>query len=44
MTAAPKKQLKESYGFASKPAGVAPKANTVESDPFIARMQKLAGL
>jgi hypothetical protein len=44
ITAAPKKQLKESYGFASKPAGMAPKGNTMESDPFIARMQKLAGL
>ena len=44
ITAAPKKQLKESFGFASKPAGVAPKTNTMESDPFIARMQKLAGL
>jgi len=44
IAAEPKKQLKESYGFASKPAGIAPKANTVESDPFIARMQKLAGL
>lgn len=44
ITAAPKKTLKESYGFASKPSGVAPKTNTLESDPFIARMQKLAGL
>lgn len=44
ITAAPKKQLKESFGFASKPAGIAPKTNTMESDPFIARMQKLAGL
>lgn len=43
--AAPKKQLKESFsGFASKPTGGAPKGNTLESDPFIARMQKLAGL
>lgn len=44
ITAAPKKQLKESYGFASKPSGMAPKGNTVDSDPFLARMQKLAGL
>ena len=43
--AAPKKQLKESFsGFASKPAGFIKKANTVDSDPFITRMQKLAGL
>ena len=42
--AAPKKQIKESYGFASKPTGYSQKTNTVESDPFIARMQKLAGL
>lgn len=39
-----KTALKESIGFASKPAGVAPKGNTVESDPFITRMQKLAGI
>lgn len=44
VSAAPKKQLKESYGFASKPTGYTQKTNTVESDPFIARMQKLAGL
>jgi hypothetical protein len=44
VTAAPKKQIKESYGFASKPTGYSQKTNTVESDPFIARMQKLAGL
>jgi len=44
ITAEPKRQLKESYGFASKPTGGAPKGNTLESDPFIARMQKLAGL
>lgn len=44
VTAAPKTQIKESYGFASKPTGYSQKTNTVESDPFIARMQKLAGL
>jgi hypothetical protein len=44
VSAAPKTQLKESYGFASKPTGYTQKTNTVESDPFIARMQKLAGL
>lgn len=37
-------QLKESIGFASQAAGVAPKANIVESDPFIAKWQKLAGI
>lgn len=42
--ATPKTQLKESYGFASKPSGYSQKTNTVESDPFIERMQKLAGL
>jgi hypothetical protein len=44
ISTAPKKVIKESYGFASKPSGIAPKGNTVESDPFLARMQKLAGL
>jgi hypothetical protein len=39
-----KSSLKESVGFASKPSGMAPKANTVEADPFVLRMQKLAGL
>ncbi len=31
-------------GFASKPAGMAPKANIVEADQFINRWQKLAGI
>jgi hypothetical protein len=44
ITTAPKKSLKESYGFASKPTGATSKTNTVDSDPFISRMQKLAGL
>jgi hypothetical protein len=39
-----KSPLKESIGFASKPAGVAPKANIVEADSFINRWQKLAGI
>jgi hypothetical protein len=45
-TAAPaKQQIKESLGFASKAAGVAPqKQNIVESNDFIARMQKLANI
>ena len=45
-TATPaKQQIKESLGFASKAAGVAPqKQNIVESNDFIARMQKLANI
>jgi len=42
---APKKQLKESYNaFASKPSGYNPKQNITETDPFISRMQVLAGI
>jgi hypothetical protein len=40
-----KQQIKESLGFASKAAGVAPqKQAIVESNNFIARMQKLANI
>lgn len=40
-----KTQLKESLGFASKPAGMAPtKAPIVENNDWIARMQKLANI
>ena len=40
-----KQQIKESLGFASKAAGVAPqKQAIVESNDFIARMQKLANI
>ena len=39
-----KKPVNESKGFASKAAGVAPKTPIVESDNFVARMQKLAGI
>ena len=39
-----KTQIKESLGFASKPAGVAAKQTIVESSDFIARMQKLANI
>ena len=39
-----KQPIKESIGFASKPAGVAPKANIMEADQFISRWQKLAGI
>lgn len=36
-----KAPLKESFGFASKPAGVAPKRPIVESDPMVDRWQTL---
>lgn len=40
-----KSQIKESLGFASKAAGVAPvKQTIVESNEFISRMQKLANI
>jgi hypothetical protein len=40
-----KTQLKESLGFASKPAGMAPgKAPIVENNDFVARMQRLANV
>jgi len=39
-----KSQLKESIGFASQAAGVAPKARIVDADPFINRWQTLAGI
>jgi hypothetical protein len=39
-----KSQIHESFGYASKPAGVSPSANVIESDPFVNRWQKLAGL
>ena len=39
-----KTQLKESIGFASQAAGVAPKGNIVDADPFINRWQTLAGI
>jgi hypothetical protein len=42
---APKRQIKESLGFASKAAGVAPKKTAiVESNDVITRMQKLANI
>jgi hypothetical protein len=41
---AKKTQLKESIGFASQAAGVAPKANIVDSDPFVSRWKTLAGI
>ena len=39
-----KTQIKESLGFASKAAGVAPKSTIVEPNAVIARMQKLANI
>ena len=45
LTAAPKKTaIKESLGFASKAAGIAPKKQIVESNDIILRMQKLANI
>lgn len=41
---ATKAPLKESIGFASQAAGVAPRANIVESDPFVNRWKTLAGI
>jgi len=43
-TAAPKQAIKESLGFASKAAGVAPRKSIVESNDVITRMQKLANI
>jgi hypothetical protein len=45
LTVAPaKKAIKESLGFASKAAGVAPNKVIVESNDVITRMQKLANI
>ena len=41
---AKKSQLKESIGFASQAAGVAPRANIVDADPFVNRWKTLAGI
>lgn len=41
---AKKTQLQESFGYASKPAGVSPTGNVIDADPFVNRWQKLAGL
>jgi len=43
-TAAPKQAIKESIGFASRAAGVAPKKAIVETNDAITRMQKLANI
>ena len=39
-----KSQIQESFGYASKPAGVSPQANVIDADPFVSRWQKLAGI
>ena len=44
MTVSKKSRIQESFGYASKPAGVSPHSNVIESDPFVNRWQKLAGL
>ena len=44
LTTSKKNSIKESIGFASKAAGVAPKQPIVESDAAIRRMQQLAGI
>lgn len=43
-TAKKKSPIKESLGFASKAAGIAPKKQIVESNEVISRMQKLANI
>jgi hypothetical protein len=43
-TAKKKSPIKESLGFASKAAGIAPKKQIVESNDIISRMQKLANI
>jgi hypothetical protein len=43
-TTAPKQAIKESLGFASKAAGVAPRKTIVETNDTITRMQKLANI
>jgi hypothetical protein len=44
LSTAAKSQIKESLSFASKAAGVADRQPIVESNDFVARMQKLAGI
>ena len=44
LTTSKKNTIKESIGFASKAAGVAPKQPIVEGDAAIRRMQQLAGI
>jgi prolyl oligopeptidase PreP (S9A serine peptidase family) len=44
VTTGAKKAVNESRSFASKAAGVAPKTQIVESNDFVKRMQKIAGI
>jgi hypothetical protein len=44
LTTAPKQAIKESFGFASKAAGMAPRKAIVETNDAITRMQKLANI
>ena len=44
LSAAPKQAIKESYGFASRAAGTAPRKAIVETNDAITRMQKLANI
>jgi hypothetical protein len=44
LTPAPKQAIKESYGFASRAAGTAPRKAIVETNDAITRMQKLANI
>jgi len=44
LTTAPKQAIKESMGFASRAAGVAPRKAIVETNDAITRMQKLANI
>jgi hypothetical protein len=44
IAAAPKQAIKESIGFASRAAGVAPRKAIVETNDAITRMQKLANI
>lgn len=39
-----KQTIKESIGFASKPAGIVQKTQIVEADDFVKRWQKIAGI
>jgi hypothetical protein len=36
--------IKESMGFASQAAGIAPKTNIIEAEPYVTRWQTLAGI
>ena len=44
VTTTAKKAVNESRSFASKAAGVAPKTQILESNDFVKRMQKIAGI